>query len=199
MMNTKYFVTGVRLPDHPALRPIWTGRDVDQNARAVYENTQAFPRAWVAGEYRVEKPDDALVHMANGEVDLRHTVLLDKAPANEPQPGDSTASVELVKDAAQEQIARVTMSRPGILVLSEVYYPDWKATVDGAPAEVLRANHVLRAVALPAGNHEVVFKYDGALVRKSASISITTFALTLLALAGAVTARRKGARWKASS
>jgi uncharacterized membrane protein YfhO len=84
-------------------------------------------------------------------------------------------------------------------VLSEVYYPDWKATVDGATAEVLRANHVLRAVALPAGNHEVVFKYDGALVRKSASISITTFALTLLALAGAVMARRKGARWKASS
>jgi hypothetical protein len=74
MMNAKYFVTGVRLPDHPALRPIWTGRDVDQNARAVYENTEAFPRAWVAGEYRVEKPDDALVHMANGEVDLRRTV-----------------------------------------------------------------------------------------------------------------------------
>jgi uncharacterized membrane protein YfhO len=100
---------------------------------------------------------------------------------------------------AQHQVYEVTLDRPGILVVSEVYYPDWKATVDGAAAEVLRANHVLRAVALPAGSHEIEFRYDGSRVRKSASISITTLALTLLVLAGALVTGRKGARWKRSS
>jgi hypothetical protein len=83
--------------------------------------------------------------------------------------------------------------------VSEVFYPDWKATVDGAPAPVLRANHVLRALALPAGRHEVVFRYDRALIEKSAGISIGAFGLTLFALLGPLVTRWKGKRWKRSS
>jgi hypothetical protein len=64
---------------------------------------------------------------------------------------------------------------------------------------MLRADHVLRAVALPAGHHEIVFHYDASLVREGATISITTFTLTLLAWAGAALLRRKGARWNRSS
>jgi len=131
--------------------------------------------------------------MANGEVDLRRTALLDRAPAVEPAPGDS-ATVTMAKWAPHEVTFEVTLDRPGIVVVSEVYYPDWKATVDGAATEVLRANHVLRALALPAGRHQVVFTYDAALVRKSATISVATFVLTLLALGGAALARRKGTR-----
>jgi hypothetical protein len=195
----RYFVTGVRLNDHPGLRPVWSGRDFEGQPRAIYENAGVFPRGWVVGEYRVEKPDEGLIKMANGEVDLRRIALLDRAPAIDPEPGDSTAVVTVVRTDAHEQVFQVTLDRPGLLVVSEVYYPDWNATVDGAPAEVLRANHVLRAVALGAGRHEVAFQYDATRVREAATISITTFALTLLAGAGAWWYRRKGARWKASS
>lgn len=198
MMNARYLPTGVRLNDHPALRPVWTGSDFDNQPRAVYENTQVFPRAWIAGEYQVETGDEALARIANGEVDVRRTVLLEHAPSPEPAPGDS-AQVEIVRLDAQHQVFRVALEHPGILVVSELYYPDWKATVDGAPAEVLCANHVLRAVALSPGRHEIEFRYDDALVRRSASISITTLALALLVLAGAGIAGRKGARWKRSS
>ena len=108
-------------------------------------------------------------------------------------------SVTVVRAHAQDQAYRVTLDRPGILVVSEVYYPDWKATVNGQPAKLLRANHVLRAVALPAGTHEVVFRYDASRVREAAAISLTTFALTLLAGAAAWLFGRKGARWNRSS
>ncbi|HEX6790474.1 MAG TPA: hypothetical protein VF247_04110 [Candidatus Krumholzibacteria bacterium] len=199
MMNVRYIVSGVRLGDHPALKAVWVGRDFDSEPRAIYENAQAFPRAWIAGEYRVETSDEALVKMANGEVDLRRVAMLDKKPSIEPAAGDSAASVTVVKADAQHQLYQVALDRPGLLVVSEVYYPDWKATVDGAPAEVLRANHVLRAVALPAGRHEISFHYDSSRVREAAAISITTFALTLLAGAAAWLFRRKGAPWKASS
>jgi hypothetical protein len=200
MMNARFIVSGVRLPDHPALKAVWVGRDYAGDARAIYENSQVFPPAWIAGAYRVEKPDSELVAMANGEVDLRHTVLLETKPSIEPQPGDS-ATVTVVKpEGAKESAFRVTLDRPGILVVSEVYYKEWKATVDGRPAEVLHANHVLRAVALPAGSHEVVFKYDSSVVKEGAVVSITTFTLTLLACVVAVLwRRRKEARWNRSS
>jgi len=70
--------------------------------------------------------------------------------------------------------------------------------VNGAPVEVLRANGVLRALALPAGHHEVVFVYDRSLIEKSAGISIGAFVLTLLVLVASWVTRRKGARWKRS-
>ncbi|HEX5133432.1 MAG TPA: hypothetical protein VFX92_13230 [Candidatus Krumholzibacteria bacterium] len=91
------------------------------------------------------------------------------------------------------------LGNAGLLVVSEVFYPDWKAEVDGEPVPVLRANHVLRAVALPAGRHEVVFRYDRGLIEKSAGISLGAFALTLLALLGALARRWKGMPWKRSS
>jgi hypothetical protein len=193
MMNARYIVSGVRLPDRPDLRPVWGGRDFQGQPRAIYENAGAYPRAWVVGAYRVASSEETLALMANGEVDLRHSVILDHKPALEPAPGDS-AAVTMTRSTPREADFDVTLDRPGIVVLSEVYYPDWKAAVDGAPAEVLRANHVLRALALPAGRHHVVFTYDASLVRKSATISITTFVLTLLALLGAVVARRRRPR-----
>lgn len=198
MMNARYLVAGVRLADNPSLKAVWVGRDYNNEPRAIYENTRAFPRAWMAGAYRVEKPDEELIAMANGEVDLRHTVLLEKKPAVEPLPGDS-AVVSVGKIAARESSFSVTLDRPGVLVVGEVYYPDWKATVDGQPAEMLKANHVLRAVALPAGKHDVVFKYDASVVKEGATVSIVTFVITLAACLVAALSRRRGATWNRSS
>ena len=198
MMNARYIVAGVRLPDTPSLKAVWVGRDYNNDARAIYENTGAFPRAWIAGAYRVEKADEALAVMANGEVDLRHTVMLEKKPPVEPVPGDS-AEVSVGKIAAKEASFAVTLDRPGVLVVGEVYYKDWKATVDGQPAEILKANHVLRAVALPAGKHDVIFKYDSSVVKEGATVSIVTFIVTLVACLVAALWRRGGAAWNRSS
>ena len=55
--------------------------------------------------------------------------------------------------------SRPSCRGPGILVLSEAWFPGWVATVDDAPAEILRADYVLRGVALAAGSHRVRFEY----------------------------------------
>jgi hypothetical protein len=198
MMNVRYLVSGAPLPEQTRFRPVWSGRDFEQQPRMIYENTKAFPRAWVVGAYRVASSDEDLALLAAGEVDLRHTALVDRKPAVEPVPGDS-ARVAVVRRSARELVLAVELDRPGLVVVSEVYYPDWKATADGVPVEVLRANHVLRAVALGAGSHEIVFRYDASLLRKGATVSVAAFALTALALAGALLGRRKGVSWKRSS
>jgi uncharacterized membrane protein YfhO len=53
----------------------------------------------------------------------------------------------------------VQIAAPGLLVVADAWYPGWRATVDGQPAEILRANLLYRAVALWPGRHEVVFEY----------------------------------------
>jgi uncharacterized membrane protein YfhO len=56
-------------------------------------------------------------------------------------------------------ILRVRASAPALLLLSDTYYPGWEAEVDGAPAPLLRADHTLRAVPVPAGSHAVRFRF----------------------------------------
>ncbi|MBH0204076.1 MAG: YfhO family protein [Nitrospira sp.] len=69
------------------------------------------------------------------------------------------------------------MSEPGILVLTDAFYPGWKVRVDGEEQKILRANYLFRAVALPAGNHKVEFIYDPASFKVGLMISLGTAGL----------------------
>jgi uncharacterized membrane protein YfhO len=71
---------------------------------------------------------------------------------------------------------------PGLVVVAEMYYPGWEVTVDGRPAEILRTNRAMRGVALPAGTHRLVFRYNPASFRFGIALSLVGFA----ALAGLV-------------
>ena len=84
------------------------------------------------------------------------------------------------------------MPAAGYLVLADTFYPGWKATVDGEPAPVQRADHALRAVWLPAGEHEVVFSYHPA-GRTAGTIVTVLSALVIagLAAAGPIYRRRR--------
>ncbi len=72
-----------------------------------------------------------------------------------------------------EQIrVRVDTTAARMLVLSEVYYPAWRAYVDGERAEVYAANHALRAVAVPAGKHTVELRYESWTLRLGMAITL---------------------------
>jgi hypothetical protein len=74
----------------------------------------------------------------------------------------------------------VSTERPALLVVADNWFPAWHATVDGAEAPVLRAYHTLRAVPVPAGEHEVVMRYRSSVVGTSLWVSIAL----LVALGG---------------
>ena len=201
MLNARFIVSSTRLPEHPSLSPVWVGRDYEGAGRAIYENADAFPRAWVVGEYRVITGEDALVALAEGRVDLRRSVLLAEEPPIKPAPGDS-AEVVIERWTQKEVTMAVELDRPGIVVVSEAYYPDWKATVDGNAVTILRANYAFRALALDAGRHEIVMRYDDSLLRRGASISGGALGVTLATLIASwlwQARRRKELWWKRSS
>lgn len=80
-----------------------------------------------------------------------------EAPAA-PLPG--RGSVEVASFAAERIVLRVATPSERWLVVRESFHPDWRAELDGRPVGVLRADLLYRAVLVPAGNHEVVFRYD---------------------------------------
>ncbi len=106
----------------------------------------------------------------------------------------------IAADEPERVVVRVSADRAGWLMLLDTYYPGWQASLDGAPVEIVRANGAFRAVAVPAGDHEVVFNYRPASLRTGAAISGTGLAvwlglLVLPRLLGGRKARGDAGQW----
>ena len=75
-----------------------------------------------------------------------------------------------------------------LAVFSEIYYaPDWRAYIDGKPAEYLRANYILRAMTVPAGDHVIEFKNEAPRMHKLDNLTLVISLITLLLIAGGIT------------
>ena len=154
----------------------------------VQRNPDAFGNAWFAGTLHfVQNADEEMA--ALGEVDLKTTAVVDTRFAGQlegfvPQ-HDETASIELVDYKINDLQYKVTANSEQVVVFSEIYYNDgltaWEAFIDGKPAPHFRANYVLRALRVPAGEHtvEFVFKPKAYDVLETASM----FCLVLLLVA----------------
>ena len=86
---------------------------------------------------------------------------------------------------------RLKYALGNILVLADAYYPGWVVTVNGEPGDILRADYLLRGVYLPAGVHEVIFRYRPASFRWGIALSAIGVALAVAGLAGSRLARRR--------
>ena len=85
-------------------------------------------------------------------------------------------------DAGDRVGVEAELPRPGILVLSEAWLPGWVASVDGARAEILRANYVLRGIELSEGRHHVCFDYRPVSVALGAALSLLGLLIVALLL-----------------
>jgi len=105
----------------------------------------------------------------------------------------ATARVTHLSDSRME--VETTASAPAFLVTSDVFYPGWEATVDGAPARLVRANYALRGLAVPAGTHTVRFEFRPRSFYRGAYVS----AAALLLLAATVLRMNRKATRRARS
>jgi hypothetical protein len=130
----------------------------------VLEDSGALPRVrWVGGVVRVPTVEAALARLASPEHDPRASVVLigDEGKA-------SARTVDLIGPGEARltsyesgRVAVATRSTgDGYVVLADAWHPCWRATIDGEPAPILRADAALRAVSVAYGEHTVVFTYD---------------------------------------
>jgi hypothetical protein len=126
----------------------------------VYLNTQALPMAFLVHEAKAVESHTAAWEALFVDFDPTQTVILEENQIEGLEIVDWIVKsegyrIEFVRYESNEIVLAVETPASGWLVLSEVYYPGWQATVDGEPADVLRADYAFRAVTLPPGEHIV--------------------------------------------
>jgi hypothetical protein len=145
----------------------------------VYERPGALPRAWVVPQVEVLDDQDILLHIHEPSFDPRAVALVESPLACE---SDGAGEVEGVHDTGNRIDVQVS-GGGGLLILSETYYPGWRAEVDGKPSGLIRADYVLRAVCVPPGDHQVTLIYDPPLLK--VGLAVTSLTLLLLVVISA--------------
>lgn len=170
MLNTRYIVYN---PDQPPLK-----------------NPFAFGNAWFVDKVEIVENADAEIAALN-TINPLVTAVVDKRFAGElegftPRP-DSTATITLDSYRPNRLVYTSRASSEQLAVFSEIYYdPGWKVTIDGKPAPHFRADWILRAMRVPAGEHQIVFEFKPEGYITAAYIASISSLLILLLLVGAV-------------
>jgi hypothetical protein len=187
LLGVTWIVAGRhRPPDAPDFRLVFSGADgID-----VWKNPHALPRAFVVPAVRVV-PDDAAAaqaltahdfapdRFAVVEQPITDVPLWQPSSANDsaPQP---TAVTKLSRRSTTAMSLAVDLKRPGVLVLSEPWYPGWQSRVDGVAQPVLQVDYALSGVALPSGQHVVEVWISNLAFSRGARVSLAAFALFVL-------------------
>ncbi len=182
-------------------KPGATAISVETNAAgpfALIEFGGALPRAKLYSQWRVMTNDQAaLTALASTNFQPEAEVILaEEIPAA--AAGVITGgTAEYTAYAPKQFTIKTASAAPGVLLVNDRYNADWKITIDGQPAKLLRANSMMRAVQVPAGPHEVVWRYQPGLQAFYISLSaillgvLLCLALPFLTRVPATHARRK--------
>jgi hypothetical protein len=151
---------------YPSYRVVYS-----DDAYEVWENPDAYPRAFLASSYTIEATGkDIIDKLFAKDFDRRNTIVFEEEPFIQPQPGTGSAYIAAYR--SNKVTVETDASSPKLLFLSDVYDAGWHATVDGKKSPVYRADYDFRAVAVPAGKHTVEFRYHSDEFRWGIMLSI---------------------------
>jgi Bacterial membrane protein YfhO len=150
-------------------------------------NEHALPRAYAVRHYiRTENEEQSLSAIKANMGALRASVVIENASTTYSPDAHDIAqegnedTVHIMRHAPNEVELAVAVTKPSIVVLTDAYYPGWKATVDGRNVDIFRANSLFRAVEVPAGTHSVLFRYQPTSFYLGIGISLLTLCFAFL-------------------
>ena len=168
MLNTKYFI-------FPA---------GEQGQAVPVVNPYAYGNAWFVDKVQY-------VNNANEEIDALNDILPTETAVvdvkfKEQLKGvtegykDSLSTIQLTSYEPNRLVYNAFTPKDGVVVFSEIYYPGWQATIDGQPVDIARADYILRAINVPAGEHTIEMWFDPQSIQVTESIAYAALALLLI-------------------
>lgn len=168
MLNTKYFI-------FPA---------GEQGQAVPVMNPYAYGNAWFVDKVQY-------VNNANEEIDALNDILptetavVDvkfKEQLKDVTEGykDSLSTIQLTSYEPNRLVYKASTPKDGVVVFSEIYYPGWQVTIDGQPVDIARADYILRAINVPAGEHTIEMWFDPQSIQVTESIAYAALALLLI-------------------
>lgn len=163
LLNAKYMIFGG--PDQPQVVP----------------NPKANGNAWFVSDLKfVDTPNEEIKSI--GEIDNKRTAVIASSDkgyfSNKPVQADSTAFINLTKYQPNELEFKSQSKTPQLAVFSEVYYPHgWKVLIDEKEVPYIKADYLLRAVHVPAGDHHIRMVFEPEVIEKGKWISLLSFGL----------------------
>ena len=167
MLNAKYFIMPLQ-----------------NNQTVPLLNPYAYGNAWFVDNVKYVKNANEEID-AVGKVNLRHTAVVDerfREQVGQAVPQTGNALVTLKKYEPNELTYDVQSDKGGVIVFSEIYYPGWTATVDGADVELGRANYILRALNVKPGHHTVVLTFKPKSVDNTETVAYIAYVVLFIAV-----------------
>ena len=176
MLNAKYFIVPLQ-----------------SNQTVAIQNPYVYGNAWFVDKITyVKNANEELDGL--GKLDLRHEAIADarfQSQLGESKAQDSTSIVKITAYEPNQLTYDVRSVTGGIVVFSEIFYPEWTATVDGKAVELGRVNYVLRALNVDKGHHTVVLTFDPKSVKNTETLAYLSYGVLLLVVLLGVYFKRK--------
>lgn len=166
MLNVRFILVARALPEDRAdVQAIADGRAIayQDEKVTIYEDSEAFGPAWIVHQVRSNNEGECLTLFEADVLAGRQVACVDGEIPDVERNSPERADQESVTITAREDDslrATARLESPGLVVFSEVYAEGWNAYVDGERVDVLRTNHALRGVAVPAGDHTIDLRYE---------------------------------------
>ena len=176
MLNAKYFIVPLQ-----------------SNQTVAIQNPYVYGNAWFVDKITyVKNANEELDGL--GKLDLRHEAIADarfRSQLGESKAQDSTSIVKITAYEPNQLTYDVRSVTGGIVVFSEIFYPEWTATVDGKAVDLGRVNYVLRALNVDKGHHTVVLTFDPKSVKQTETVAYLSYGVLLLVVLLGVYFKRK--------
>jgi hypothetical protein len=180
LLNARYFLAGKPIAE------LYPGSDtkrfqlISDGSIRVYEDPTAFPRVWVARRAVYQPDANAIAYLKANAASLRDTVVLNAPPSEQAANPATPGTARITRYENTSVVIQASLSAPGYVVLADSYAPGWEVRIDGKAAHLYRADVAFRAVWVPAGTHEIEYRYHLPGLRLGVILSIVSLLLIVV-------------------
>ncbi len=145
----------------------------------IYENGNFLPRVFFVSQAVFKRKEEVLDYLTGGLFEPRKEVVLEKVFRYPASGADNNGSAEIIHYKPEEVVIKAAAPCDGWVVLSDVYFPGWKATVNGEKTEIFRADYIFRAVPVGPGSRTIKFVYKPVSYKIGSAVTIVSLLCVL--------------------